>query len=212
MKVNEAKELTGGLSDPSKMPGKAYNLPALEGCPTGWKLSQKEGTICSQCYGCRNRYRFSNVIRAQEKRMQSVLDPQWPEAMVTLISREKCRHFRWHDTGDIFCSEYWDNMLEVMNRLPDYRFFLPTNERTVLKEWVEEGGVVPENCAVRLSSVYPGKLTPVHDKIKNVPGILQCGVGTEGYDCPAEYHDRYECGDCRACWDRNIPVVSFHLR
>lgn len=212
MKVKEAKELTGGLSDPSKMPGKGYSLPALEACPVGRKLSENKDTICRSCYACRGRYLFSNVKESQRGRMRKCLDPLWPEAMRTLISREKCRHFRWHDSGDIFCRQYWNNMLEVMKGLPDYKFFLPTNERTLLKEWVEEGGKVPENCVVRLSSVYPGKLTPVHDKLKNDPGILQCGVGTEGYDCPAEYHERYECGECRACWDRTIPVVSFHYR
>ena len=37
MLKKEAKEITGGLSAPSKMPGPAYNLPATE-CITGAKL------------------------------------------------------------------------------------------------------------------------------------------------------------------------------
>ena len=37
MLKKEAKEITGGLSAPSKMPGPAYNLPA-QGCITGAKL------------------------------------------------------------------------------------------------------------------------------------------------------------------------------
>jgi len=28
MKLKDAKEITGGLSNPSKMPGKAYSIPA----------------------------------------------------------------------------------------------------------------------------------------------------------------------------------------
>lgn len=212
MQVNVAKEITGGLSNPSKMPGKGYSLPALESCPAGRKLAECEGTVCSTCYACGGRYRFSNVKKSQYYRMKNVLSPGWVEAMRTLISREKCKYFRWHDSGDLFCRQYWDNILEVMQGLPDYRFFLPTNERTLLKDWIGEGRTVPDNCVVRLSSIYIGKLTPIHDKLKNNPGILRCGVVTEGYDCPAEYHSKYECGDCRACWDRSVSVVSFHYR
>ena len=39
MLKKEAKEITGGLSKPSKMPGPAYNLPAVA-CITGAKLAK----------------------------------------------------------------------------------------------------------------------------------------------------------------------------
>jgi hypothetical protein len=45
MKTNEAKEITGSLSKPSKMPGFAYGLPAKE-CKTGKKLQNVEGSTC----------------------------------------------------------------------------------------------------------------------------------------------------------------------
>ena len=37
MLKKEAREITGGLSKPSKMPGPAHNLPA-QACKTGAKL------------------------------------------------------------------------------------------------------------------------------------------------------------------------------
>ncbi len=39
MNIEERKKITGGLSKPSKMPGYAYNLPAIH-CKTGSKLAQ----------------------------------------------------------------------------------------------------------------------------------------------------------------------------
>jgi hypothetical protein len=39
MNKTEALQITGSLSNPSKMPGKAYGLPAKE-CKTGSKLSK----------------------------------------------------------------------------------------------------------------------------------------------------------------------------
>ena len=60
MLVKEAKQITGGLSSPSKMPGYAYNLPAWE-CVTGVKLQAVAGSVCSGCYAMKGRYRFPNV-------------------------------------------------------------------------------------------------------------------------------------------------------
>ena len=49
MLKKEAKEITGGLSKPSKMPGPSYNLPAAA-CITGAKLAKVPGTVCYGCY------------------------------------------------------------------------------------------------------------------------------------------------------------------
>ena len=43
MLKKEAKEITGGLSKPSKMPGPSYNLPAAA-CITGAKLAKIPGS------------------------------------------------------------------------------------------------------------------------------------------------------------------------
>ena len=76
MNLKEAKEITGGLSSPSKMPGYAYNLPAWE-CVTGVKLQAVEGSVCSGCYAMKGRYRFSNVKDALNRRLNSLNHPQW---------------------------------------------------------------------------------------------------------------------------------------
>ena len=55
MKLKEAKEITGGLSAPSKMPGYAYNLPAWK-CITGVKLQAVPGSVCAGCYAMKGRY------------------------------------------------------------------------------------------------------------------------------------------------------------
>lgn len=212
MTKKEARNITGGLSDPSKMPGKGYSLPSLDSCRTGSKLSRKPGTICSNCYGCKNRYRFSNVKKCQNKRINSISNPAWEKAMVNLISREPCRYFRWHDTGDIFSYEYLGKICNIAKELPDYMFFLPTQERSLFIKWARQGNSIPKNITVRVSSVYPGKVPCLHPVLKRHPRIGQSGVGCSGFDCPAVYHEKYECGNCRACWDSSIPVVSYHER
>ena len=98
MLKKEAREITGGLSAPNKMPGQSINLPAWN-CKTGVKLQAVKGSVCAGCYAMKGRYRFPNVREAMDKRLAALTDPRWVDAMVTLISGEKW--FRWHDSGDI---------------------------------------------------------------------------------------------------------------
>ena len=71
MLKKEAKEITGGLSKPSKMPGPSYNLPAAA-CITGAKLAKIPGTVCYGCYALKGRYRFTNVRLALARRLESL--------------------------------------------------------------------------------------------------------------------------------------------
>ena len=52
MLKKEARQITGGLSKPSKMPGPAHNLPAVA-CKTGAKLVKVPGSVCAGCYALR---------------------------------------------------------------------------------------------------------------------------------------------------------------
>ena len=107
MLKKEARQITGGLSKPSKMPGPAHNLPAVA-CKTGAKLVKIPGSVCAGCYALKGRYRFNNVQAALKRRLQALEDPRWVDAMVTLITGEK--YFRWHDSGDIQSLKHLENI------------------------------------------------------------------------------------------------------
>ncbi len=49
MLIKEAKKIIISLSQPDKMPGYAYGLPAWE-CKTGGKLAKVPGSVCFGCY------------------------------------------------------------------------------------------------------------------------------------------------------------------
>ena len=88
MLVKEAKEITGGLSAPGKMPEGSYNIPA-SACQTGQILAKVEGTPCSGCYALKNRYRMPIQKAAMERRLKSLDHPQWVEAMTTLVKKKE---------------------------------------------------------------------------------------------------------------------------
>jgi hypothetical protein len=61
MNKKEAKEITGGLSAPGKMPEGSYNLPA-SACVTGAKLREIPGTPCYGCYAFKGRYKVKSIF------------------------------------------------------------------------------------------------------------------------------------------------------
>ena len=92
MKVSEAKQITGGLSKPSKMPGFSYNLPAYK-CITGVKLQKVPGSVCAGCYAMKGRYAFGNVKAAMDKRLASLTHPKWSLAMSIQINMKAGKYF-----------------------------------------------------------------------------------------------------------------------
>ena len=213
MLVKEANEITGGLSNPSKMPGRAFNLSAFD-CHVGSLLAKKEGSVCSGCYARKGRYLFSNVKKAQAKRLANLYHPQWVDAMVALINKQSPGHFRWHDSGDLQGEKHLRNILEVVRRTPDTKHWLPTKEYGLIRQYDMR---VPspfrlKNLNIRVSVPMRNQDAPsMHLSnmtssmvVDNVEELRGSGVSV----CPA-YTQGNVCGDCRACWDRSIQVVAY---
>ena len=146
MLKKEAKQITGGLSKPNKMPGPAYNLPA-RACQTGAKLVKVPGSTCSGCYALKGRYRFPNVKEAMDRRLAALQDPRWVSGMITLIKGRPV--FRWHDSGDIQSAQHLKNIFEICKATPDTKHWLPTREAQFLK--FLDPDVVPKNLKIVFS-------------------------------------------------------------
>ena len=195
MLKKEAKKITGGLNAPSKMPGPAYNLPA-QACITGSKLVKIPGSVCHGCYALKGRYRFKNVKDALSRRLASIMDPRWVDAMVVLIDKEP--FFRWHDSGDLQSVQHLKNIFEVCNRTPGTQHWLPTREVKFLPLNFD---AIPKNLIIRLSG---HKI----DKAAASFWPWTSTVVTAGRTCPAPDQNN-ECKDCRACWSRDTANVAY---
>ncbi len=196
MLKKEAKEITGGLSSPSKMPGPAYNLPA-QACITGAKLVQIPGSVCAGCYALKGRYNFSNVRLALARRLESLKHPQWVLAMTVLIKGEP--HFRWHDSGDLQSAWHLQQIFKVCEATPETSHWLPTREAKFLK--LMDPDVIPKNLIIRMSS----------HMIDQKPVTFwpwTSTVSTGSFTCPASRQGN-QCLTCRACWDRKVATVSY---
>ena len=198
MLKKEAREITGGLSKPSKMPGPAHNLPAWR-CITGVKLQAVKNSVCAGCYAMKGRYRFNNVKAALDRRLQALEHPRWVDAMVTLISGEPW--FRWHDSGDIQSVQHLKNIFEVCKATPNTIHWLPTREAQILKQVDKKD--VPDNLVIRLSAIKVDGNAPKSWDLTST-------VSTKKYTCMANKQGG-KCLDCRACWDKKIKNIIYPL-
>jgi hypothetical protein len=200
MKIKEANKITGGLSAPGKMPEGSYNLPA-SACKTGAKLREVPGTPCYKCYAFKGRYNFPNVKDALSRRLESITDPQWVEAMAVLIKGKK--HFRWHDSGDIQSVDHLKKIFQICDLTPDTMHWLPTQERQFLPL---PGSKIPKNLIIRLSNAKndtkPGKAWSHWSTVVTKPRA--------GHICPAPKQGN-QCGSCRACWSKDVKEVQYKI-
>ena len=201
MKKKEASEITGGLSAPGKMPEGSYNLPAVA-CITGAKLREVPGTPCYGCYAFKGRYNFPNVQAALNRRLESLTHPLWVPAMAVLIWRKK--HFRWHDSGDLQGAWHLVNIMEVCKLTPSTQHWLPTQERKLLQ--FLDPDIIPTNLIIRLSNAKndtkPGKSWDHWSTVVSAP--------SGGHLCPAPEQGN-TCGDCRACWSKDVHEVQYRI-
>jgi hypothetical protein len=194
----QLKQITGGLSKPSKMPGYSYNLPAIK-CITGSKLVKIPGSVCSGCYALKGRYRFPNVRDAMQRRLESLDHPLWTQAMATSILETKTGFFRWHDSGDLQSLDHLKKIFEVCNLTPGIQHWLPTRETSIIS--CIQADEVPKNLIIRLSAhKVDGKASTFWPWTSTVV--------TSEKTCPAAEQEN-KCKDCRACWDRTIPNIAY---
>jgi antirestriction protein ArdC len=74
------------------------------------------------------------------------------------------------------------------------------------------GGPIPANLCIRYSAHLVDGLPPVRY------GLPTSGVHSEksaipraAHICPAPKQDM-KCGNCRACWDPSVKIISYHLK
>lgn len=206
--IKALEQAVGGLSNPSKMPGLSYGIPAVR-CKVGSMLRGIKGSVCSKCYARKGMYVFRNVQTAQARRLEILSSNvwTWAENMKELLSRKYAKRekvFRWHDSGDLQGPEHLSAIVWIAKNLPDFAFWLPTKEYALVRSWVREHGEFPSNLTVRISAPMIGR-----ENLAAIPGTVGSTVGVgSGFQCEA-YSRGGECGPCRACWKREIPSVNY---
>jgi len=200
MLIKDANKIIVSLSKPEKMPGFAYGLPAWE-CKTGGKLVKVPGSVCFGCYAMKGNYtRFPEIRKSQYKRLDSLKNPLWVEAMSSMINSDRVKKrgvFRWHDAGDVQDLDHLNKIFEVCKLTPDVKHWMPTREA-----WIKDHlSRCPDNLIIRLSMTMIDQ--PAVGSWPNTSTVV-----TTGAKCPAPTQGG-KCLDCRACWSKDIKNISY---
>lgn len=203
-----AERIAGTLGKPSKMPGRAYGLPATA-CKIGSKLAAVPGSVCHKCYALKGNYQYPSVQTAQARRLASLDRPQWEDALTYLIA-DAIAHgaepfFRWHDSGDLQSVDHALRIIAIADRLPFVQFWLPTREQRIARSIRE---CIPGNLIVRVSAQMVDGAAPAG--FSHVSLVHTAAAPEGAYECPAQSQGN-ACKDCRACWSNDVSAVSYHV-
>tara|TARA_Y100000310_G_scaffold209426_1_gene210048 strand:- start:7162 stop:7917 length:756 start_codon:yes stop_codon:yes gene_type:complete len=219
--VKTALAIIHGWSSPGKMPSPGYSVPASK-CITGAKLALIKGSVCFGCYAADSvewikrsgknpylgRYKMDNVKQALEKRFKSLINPLWVPAQVFLMRKRKLTYFRWHDAGDLQSVSHLRNIVLIALAVPGCKFWLPTREYKIVRQYLKEYGDFPANFMCRASAHMHNQDAP-----KDFP--FRSAVDTGEYDysdgaikCGAYTRDG-ECGPCRKCWSKRAKTIVY---
>jgi len=204
MLIKEADKIIISLSDPDKMPGYAYGLPAWE-CKTGAKLAKVPGSVCSGCYAMKGNYtRFPAIRESQYKRLKAIRHPLWVRAMAAKINSvavSKHKFFRWHDAGDVQDLRHLAKIFKVCRLTPDIKHWMPTREAWI-KPYITSNRK-PSNLVIRFSGTMidqPEVMSwPNTSTVTTTPGSRTCSAPDNGG----------QCGSCRKCWNPEIKNISY---
>jgi hypothetical protein len=206
------------LSNPSKMPGKAFGLPAHKACP------RAKGSICDSCYAAKGCYSWKSSKHAQQVRFEWTRDCMrtdegvalWVATMVQALVGET--YFRIHDSGDFFNPRYAKAWLQVCKALPATKFWAPTRAWQggvmgplpvfdPLLNTLRELAALP-NVTVRPSALDFGDLAPVVSGL-HAGSTADMSDESKAYQCPAKRLYDGHCGPCRTCWDAKSVAVNY---
>lgn len=198
--------MTIKLSKTSKMPAKSWSLPAITTCP-GAKEKGKLVPACEGCYATDGMYNMPNVKGPREHNQSDWQRSDWAAEMIDAIGKDK--YFRWFDSGDVYSVKLARKILKVCEATPNTKHWIPTRMGKFAKmtDLLSKLESLP-NVVVRHSSdsITGGLIKGKANQSTIVPdrealpdnAVLCSSIDNNG-----------KCGDCRACWDKNVPAVAY---
>jgi hypothetical protein len=194
------------LSKASKMPCRSWSLQALDTCPASKNADGSLVDACKGCYATTGNYRFPNVKAPRLHNWEDWRRDDWVDDMVAELDND--RYFRWFDSGDMAVLPLAHKILEVMQRTPWVKHWLPTRMHKFDKftSVIADMQTLP-NVVVRLSSdsvqggVIAGETTSTI--------IPTPDHATDSMTVCEAYERAGKCGTCRACWSKDVTVVAY---
>lgn len=185
---------------------RSWSLQALETCPGSIASPGVLVDACKGCYATTGNYNYPNVKAPRAHNKQDWQRITWVDDMVEEMKKDS--HWRWFDSGDLYNLALAEKVLEVMQRTPWVKHWLPTRMHKFPKfrQVLTEMQALPNVC-VRFSSdsingeyikgLHGSVIIPTADQVKK--GMTLCRA----------YENDGRCSGCRACYDKKVKVIAY---
>ena len=172
----------------------SVNLPPVITCNTAAGCAKK-------CYARKGRFAFKHIKDLLQRNFDIWReDPDGYERDVA-IAAFTSRFFRFHSSGDIPDDAYLLMMIRVAGKCPNTSFLCFTKKYEIVDNYIDSGGIVPDNLHIVFSAWGDYVPTNKHNlpvayiRFKNQP----TKIPGDAFPCPGY------CGNCVAtgcsCWD-----------
>lgn len=197
------------ISVTSKLDGiRSWSLQAFDTCPGSLESPGVLVDACKGCYATTGHYAMPNVKAPREHNRLDWQRIDWTDNMVQELNKD--RYFRWLDSGDLYSLALAEKVLEVMQRTPWVKHWLPTRMYKFPKfRMVFDQMKALDNVSVRFSadsidgsfipSLHGSTIGPAADTFQQIDGVSLCRA----------YEREGKCSGCRACWDKSIDLICY---
>lgn len=204
------------FSSPSKMPCFTWSTLARVHCPGSRSRDELTGMMqlvaaCKVCYAAAGHYRHESTKLVREFNAQEWEHSDFVDGFVAKLFGHM--FFRWFDSGDLHSVQLAEKIYQIMLLSPKTLFWLPTRSWKLPKfKNVIDRMQKLANCVVRFSSdSITGKLAPTDNPQSIIYGNIDELTAVNGFQCKA-YNGKNsdpQCGTCRACWSKDVPIVGY---
>lgn len=188
------------------MPCKSWGLQAQKTCPGSFDASGNLVPVCQGCYAVGGFYGKPSVVALRASNKKIWKQPDWIDNMVEALTGEK--YFRWFDSGDIYCPGLARKIFAVCQNTPWVSHFIPTRSHKIrrIRIILDRIAALP-NIRIRYSSdnLHGNYDSTLHGSA--VAPLILLSKDDERV-CPAHTRN-FQCGDCRRCWDKEVPIVIY---
>ena len=192
------------ISKTSKMPCKSWSLEAIATCPASKGEDGELVDACKGCYATTGFYLMPDAINLREHNKEDWKREEWVSEMVYELRKQT--YFRWFDSGDVAWLKLAKKIYQVCEQTPHVRHWIPTRmyKFPKFKAILDKLNELP-NVRVRFSSdSIEGSFTKEHASTI----IPYADSPIEAFICEA-YSRGGKCGDCRACWHKDVPMIAY---
>lgn len=197
------------ISVTSKLDGiRSWSLQAIDTCPGSIASPGVLVDACKGCYATTGNYNYPNVKAPRLHNREDWQRLEWCDDMVRELEND--RFFRWFDSGDAYNLALAEKILEVMQRTPWCKHWIPTRMYKFPKfRHVFDSMRALDNVSVRFSSdsivgeyidgLHGSVIGPSADTYSERDGSALCRA----------YEHGGKCNGCRACWNKDIPLICY---